>query len=162
MRKRSICYGIAVAIATLLIVGLTFAQSPNAANTQKNNHARETSSGMPTGRRQYDPTLQTINSRNSAHATESMSAHQTSGTNPLYNPKEYTLPKDRAIKPNSGSNNTTEFKQDFGQVQAKKDTIASPNGQSSQGSGSGSSASAAREKTYRPGRQKAGDISVTR
>lgn len=192
MTRKTICYGVAVAIATLLIVGLTFAQSSQPTTARKSvsiivldknssTAPREAGSGMSTGRRQHEPTMQTVDSNNSAHATESMSTQRSgaqgtnplyegsgkSGTNPMYNPKEYQPQKDSAIKPNSAPNSpATNFKQDFGQVQAsKKEISASPNGQSAQGGSSNTqsgNSAAAQQKTYRPGRQKPGNIEVTR
>ena len=247
MTRKTICYGVAVALATLLIVGLTFAQSSQTTAARKSGSiivldknassaTREAGSGQATGRRQHDPAIQTTNSRNSAHATESMDAHSSTGnaqvhTNPLYedsgksgsNPM-YESGKQAIAKPNSsasgvveykdgedmttryrpGNNKTTRstdgsadaasikakkhvagvkyedrtaadpagnqsntssssnenFKQDFGQVQASKNTVAEPPQSANSNAQSGNNATAERRKL--PGRMKSGNIVVTR
>ncbi|GGA62455.1 hypothetical protein GCM10011507_12510 [Edaphobacter acidisoli] len=130
-----------VSAASVLIVGLSFAQSSQTTTARTvrksgsivvadRQSAREAGSGMATGRRQYSPTMQTIdsdssaqrknradfprslNSRNSAHATESLNqpANAAKGENPLYedhgksgtNPM-YESGKDAIAKPDTSS-----------------------------------------------------------
>ena len=89
---------------------------------------REAQSGMATGRRQHQPILTVADdSRNSAHASESLSAEQTVGkskgnmqnvsSNPMY--KDNTMsgnnplyePKDKQAAPNTGgTHETVEYK----------------------------------------------------